>query len=89
MLTNIVDNRDYRYKFTLVDAIVEATWHDNTIENADQSEHDNAPDYDERSGLSVNEAFKWAESLKGNVTLYLYDLGQNKRIYTAEGEEIA
>ena len=60
----------------IVDAIVEATSHDNSKSDGDQAEG-SAEDivYGQREGISLADAIMWANSLPGGVTLYLYDEG--------------
>jgi hypothetical protein len=76
MIANIIDNRERRYRWKQITAIVEATEHDNGIDDSDQIESD--PDsivYDERPVISVADAIAWATALPCAVTLFLYDLG--------------
>ncbi|MXP27147.1 hypothetical protein GRI39_14020 [Altererythrobacter indicus] len=78
MLWNVIDKRTKPYRWREVNAIVEATEHDNSCEDADQApESDPAKtvDYEALEAVSVAEAVKWAESQPCPVTLYLYDLG--------------
>ena len=74
MIFNIIDNRKLRYRWKLVNAIVEPTWHDNNARDADQAEPTEGElDYEERNNVSASEAIKWADSLPFPVTIYLYD----------------
>lgn len=75
MLTNIVDGRKNRYAFKKINAVVEATWHDNSVEGADFSEipEDDGPSYGQKEHVSLAEAITWANEYKTPVTLYLYD----------------
>lgn len=78
MLWNIIDNRTRRYRWREVNAIVEATEHDNSCEDADQAPASDPSVYvlcESLEAVSVAEAVQWAESLPCPVTLYLYDLG--------------
>lgn len=76
MLWNIVDNRRKRYRWKVVNAIVEAVEHDNSCADADQApEHDDAVLYDALEAVSVNEAVRWAMEQPAPVTLFLYDEG--------------
>ncbi len=74
MILNVIDNRKLRYRWKLVNAIVEPTWHDNSSRDADQAEPTEGElDYEENNKVSVSEAIKWADRLAFPVTLYLYD----------------
>lgn len=78
MLCNIIDRRTRPYRWRQVNAIVEATEHDNSCVDSDQApESDPAStvDYEALEAVSVSEAVKWAEGQPCPVTLYLYDLG--------------
>jgi hypothetical protein len=84
-ITNIVDRRKRRYRFETVNAIVEAAWHDNSVNDSDQVEQpadDDGPLYEEREHISLAEAVEWAMSFKQQVTLYVYD--KDGGIYAAE-----
>jgi len=39
MILNIIDNRKRPYRWKRISAIIEATWHDNSCEDADIAEH--------------------------------------------------
>jgi hypothetical protein len=78
MLWNIIDRRTRPYRWREVNAIVEATEHDNTCKDADQAPESDpivTVDYDALEAVSVSEAMKWAEQQPCPVTLYLYDQG--------------
>lgn len=78
MLWNIIDNRTRPYRWREVNAIVEATEHDNSCKDADlapESDPNLTVDYKALEAVSVAEAVQWAESMPCPVTLYLYDLG--------------
>ena len=78
MLCNIIDKRSRPYRWREVNAIVEATEHDNSCQDADlapESDPMTTVDYAALEAVSVCEAVKWAESQSCPVTLYLYDLG--------------
>ena len=78
MLCNIIDNRSSRYRWRRVEAILEATSHDNGCPDADPVEPaDDDLLFDKRDGLSVAEAVAWANAQPGMVTLFLYDEGTN------------
>ena len=78
MLWNIIDKRTRPYRWCEVNAIVEATEHDNSCRDADQAPESDAAltvDYEALEAVSVSEAVKWAESQLCPVKLYLYDAG--------------
>jgi hypothetical protein len=61
-----------------VNAIIEATWHDNTVADTDEATRvsdDTEVTYDQREGISVSEAIDWASKTECPVTLYIYDEG--------------
>lgn len=75
MIVNVIDMRENTYRWRSVLAVVESASKNNVAENADVT---NAAlgveiDYAEREGISVRDAFIWAEQVQGKVTLYLYD----------------
>lgn len=79
MIWNIVDNRARRYRWKVVNAIVEAVEHDNSCADSDQAPESDplsVVDYDALEAVSVNEAIRWAMEQPCPVTLYLYDEGQ-------------
>ncbi len=78
MLCNIVDKRKRRHRWRKVNAIVEATEHDNANGDSDQvpeEEQGIAVTYEELVGVSVHEALQWASNFDGPTTLFLYDDG--------------
>lgn len=78
MIWNIIDCRQRPYRWKVVNAVIEAVEHDNSVEKADQAaEFDvrNIIDYDERRAISVYAAVAWAAGQESPVTLYLYDQG--------------
>lgn len=78
MIVNIIDNRTRPYRWKSITAIVEAAFHDNSVADSDQTESQGGDidvDYDSLEGVSLAEAVAWAQSFEGNVTLFLYDLG--------------
>ena len=76
MICNILDHRERQHRWQRIKAIIEPTWHDNSVADADQAKPTVAEsDYDERSAISVEEAVTWAHALPYAVTLYLYDEG--------------
>jgi hypothetical protein len=85
-IVNIVDGRRRRYRFLRVNAIIEAAWHDNTCDDADQIAGRDGPDYEELEHVSLREAIAFAEAQKGEVTLFLYD--EDGGIYAVDMEKI-
>lgn len=82
-IANIIDKRTRPYRWKHVTAIVEATFHDNTGVDSDQAESQGDTvdvDYDSLEDVSLAEAVAWAQSFEGNVTLFLYDLGDGTSI---------
>jgi hypothetical protein len=76
MIWNIVDSRRNRYRWAKVHAIVEATWHDNSVSGADQAPSPAVEAevyFDERKDISVNDAINWANAQSCPVTLYIRD----------------
>lgn len=76
MIFNIIDSRARPYRWREVNAIIEATSHDNGCHDADQqppTDHDLT--YDQRENITLAEAIAWASSEPSPVTLYLYDKG--------------
>lgn len=68
-----------------MNAIIEATEHDNSVTGADQAPESrplDLIDYDQRESVSVKEAVDWANAQRCPVTLYLYDEGAGT---TSEG----
>lgn len=78
MIWNVIDKRARPYRWAKINAIIEATWHDNTALDADVAPLALAEDevtYDQREGISLHEAIRWANAQRCPVTLYLYDEG--------------
>lgn len=80
MITNILDRRTHSHVWQSIDAVAEATWHDNVPEGTPN--HDLViPDpahgdvFAIRSNISLAEAVIWAQAVNDDVTLYLYDAG--------------
>ena len=82
MITNILDRRTVLHRWRIIDAVAEATWHDNMPPST--LDHDNADadasveladTFEVRSGISIAEAVVWAQAFPDEVTLYLYDQG--------------
>lgn len=80
-LLNVIDCRKRFHRWRFVDAIIEPTWHDNCVQDADivekGAETEGWIGYDERFKISLAEAIKWAQEHPDNVTLFLYDVGGN------------
>jgi len=74
MIWNIVDRRGNRYRWSNVHVVVEATWHDNACNGADQAPKP-PPElevtYFERKNISIRDAITWANSQSCPVTLYI------------------
>jgi hypothetical protein len=76
MILNVIDKRNRPHRWQCIDAIVEATFHDNTVQDADQAETESETvDYADLIEVSVADAIAWASKFEGGVTLYLYDVG--------------
>lgn len=72
MLCNIIDKRTRPYRWREVNAIVEATEHDNSCKDADEapeSDPNLTVDYEALEAVSVAEAVQLAESMPCPVTL--------------------
>jgi len=79
VIYNIVDSRERKYRWKRVNAIIEATWHDNSCKDTDLAEDVPAEievTYEQREGISLKEAIDWAHADPCPVTLYLYDEGK-------------
>lgn len=79
MLWNVIDRRDYPYRWREVNAVVEAVEHDNSCPDSDQAPESDPSlvvDYDALEAVSVREAIAWANSQRCPVTLFLYDVGR-------------
>jgi hypothetical protein len=72
-ITNILDRRKRKYRFKKINAVVEATWHDHLVEDADQVDGQDGPAYDQLEHVSLAEAVVWAGTFSDPVTLYIYD----------------
>jgi hypothetical protein len=73
-ITNLIDDRKFKYRWKKVCAVAEPTWHDNHCKNADQAVSENLWfGYDDIEDVSVAEAIKWAETKPGDTTLFLYN----------------
>ena len=77
MIYNIIDRRKRPYRWREVNAIIEATSHDNFCKDADQQKpSDGDLTYDQLENVSLQEAIDWANRETCPVTLYLYDKGE-------------
>ena len=74
MIANIIDRRKRRYRWKQITAIIEPTYHDNSVDDTEVPEPGSAA-YDEKAAVSVADAIAWALSLPFAATLYLCDLG--------------
>jgi len=76
MIYNVIDKRTRPYRWREVNAIIEATSHDNACNDADQQSPGDADlDYDERENITLQDALAWANAQACPVTLYIYDKG--------------
>ncbi|QYE32956.1 hypothetical protein KZX46_02055 (plasmid) [Polymorphobacter sp. PAMC 29334] len=76
MIYNVIDQRTRPYRWREVNAIIEATSHDNACMDADQQPPADADlDYGERENITLQEGIAWASEQSCPVTLYLYDKG--------------
>lgn len=79
MITNIYDQRKRRYRWKLVNAVIEPTWHDNACRDSDQISSEgwkNVSFYEQRTDISLADAILWASGVGYPVTLFLYDQGE-------------
>lgn len=81
-IVNIIDRRTRPYRFKVVNAIVEAAWHDNSVADSDQVDPYVGVGYDELVGVSLEEAVRWAAAMPEQVALFLYDDGAGTSIAT-------
>lgn len=88
-IVNIIDGRRHEYRFKTINAIVEAAWHDNGCEDADQvlANGEPGPGYAQREHVSLQAAIKWAQTFAAPVTLYLYD--KDGGIYVYKTKKVA
>ena len=76
MIVNIRDKRKHPYRWREVNAIIEATVHDNACDDSDQQEPSLVDiTYEELENVSLQEAIAWANAESSAVTLYIYDKG--------------
>lgn len=79
MIWNIIDRRSQPYRWAQINAVIEATWHDNSCADTDIAPEifgDDEVIYEQRERVSLSEAINWANAQSCPVTLYLYDLGR-------------
>lgn len=86
MILNIIDRRKKPYRFRKVNAVIEPTRHDNSVEDSDIALATESEwiGYAEREHVGIHEAVAWADSHDDEVTLYLYD--HDDGIYEIAGE---
>ena len=78
MITNIVDRRKRPHRWKRINAIIEATWHNQDQPDSDKAKRPSDDDYvtiEERPYTSLSDAIAWAHGLPCEVTLFLYDVG--------------
>jgi hypothetical protein len=73
MIYNILDERERRFRWEKVNAVVESTSCDNGVRDSDQATLTDDLLYSYRDGISLREAIAWANNLSESVTLYIYD----------------
>jgi hypothetical protein len=77
VIWNVIDRRERPYRWKTINAIIEPTFHDNSVDDSDHAHPEDVESpYDTREGISLAEAIEWASALDYGVTLYLYDLGK-------------
>jgi hypothetical protein len=82
VILNIIDKRTRPYRWKQITAIVEPTYHDNSVHDSDQTdvpEHSFAT-YDTKEETSLAEAVAWANALPYAATLYFYDSGDGIKL---------
>jgi hypothetical protein len=62
MIANIIDNRKRRYRWKKINAIIEPTYQDIDIDDADEIDDPgpDAPVHDRQIAISVADAIAWA-----------------------------
>jgi hypothetical protein len=76
LIFNVIDQRKQPYRWAKVHAVMEATWHDNSCDDADQAPGLNIANevtFEERWDVTVKDAIEWANAEECAVTLYLFD----------------
>ena len=71
-IANVIDRRKRPYRYRKINAVIEASAHDNNVLDADQS-HGGGPDYSELEHASLADVILWAQTFSGEITLFLYD----------------
>jgi hypothetical protein len=85
---NIIDRRKRPHRWKAITAIMEPTYHDNSVAGADEVEEATSDTvYDQRAEISVADAVTWVQSLPFPATLYLYDLGDGINVVHFEASE--
>jgi hypothetical protein len=80
MIWNIIDRRTRPFRWKCVNAIIEATCHDNTVRDSDEApETPGDVIYDRRESVTLAEAVQWANEQTCPITLYIYDEGGGTR----------
>lgn len=75
MIFNIVDHRKKPHLWRRINAVIEPTWHDNSMGGDKTDPMEGESDYDEKAGISLAEALAWGSTFPNPVTLFLYDDG--------------
>ena len=76
MIFNIIDRRQTPFRWREVDAIIEATAHDNAGKDSDHQEPSNDDITCEvLDNVSLQQAVAWADAQPSAVTLFIYDKG--------------
>jgi hypothetical protein len=76
MLCNIIDRRERPYRWRRVNAVIEATAHENGVKDGDaMPESSDDVVYEQRESISLEVAVAWANEQAASVTLFLYDEG--------------
>jgi hypothetical protein len=89
MLCNIIDHRTRPYRWRKLNAIIEATSHDNEVSDGDQAPSGREDVvYEQREAISLEAAAAWAAQQAGPVTLFLYDEGAGTAPMAVGGRRI-
>lgn len=81
MIINIVDGRKHKFRWKNIEAIIEAVQHDNNLKKFPGSDNYDTPasedwcGYEERVGISLQDAIIWASEFPHPVTLFIYEVG--------------
>ena len=90
MIWNIIDRRKRQYRWNHVNVIIEATFHDNSVDDSDQAPvitNDTHVIYEQREGITVADAIKWAAEASCPVTLYIYDEGDGTTVRKRDADQ--